>query len=182
MRSQLHLDSFTTPRRATAACWTEYGGSAAFPASACVAKLAPMTASPATPPTMREADNELYDHGCDLVAATAAIRRAAGFPDAVRAVPAVLGCIESALQELLWAAAALEQTSSDVLRHGDRGRQSPRTGPKLERMHQGFANLQQALGDAERAAAAARALAARAFADQPRSGRPARAHRQLHEL
>lgn len=121
----------------------------------------------ATPTTLRDADNELYDSGCDLVAAAAAIRRAAGFPDAVRAVPAVLGCIESTLQELLWAAAALEQTSSEALRG---------TSPKVERMHRGFASLQQALGDGERAAAAARALTARAFADQPG------AHRQLEEL
>jgi hypothetical protein len=133
-----------------------------------------MNGSPATRPTEREADNELYDSGCDLVAAATAIRRAAGSPDAVRAVPAVLGCVESALQELLWAAAALEQTSSDALRKSDRGR--PGTRPKVERMHCGFSNLQLALGDGERAAAAARALAARAFADR------LRAHGQLHQL
>src|SRR3954447_3958257 len=37
-----------------------------------------------------EADNELYDGGCDLVRAAADIRRAAESPEAVRAVPAVL--------------------------------------------------------------------------------------------
>jgi hypothetical protein len=128
-------------------------------------KAGPMTGSPATRPAQREADNELYDHGCDLVAAAAAIREAAGSPDAVRAVPAVLGCIESALRELLWASAALEQTSSDALRQSARGRRGTR--PRAERMGRGFANLQLALGDAERAAAAARALTARALADRP---------------
>jgi hypothetical protein len=40
----------------------------------------------------RAHDNELYDRGCDLVEAAAAIRRLADAPEAARAVPAVLGC------------------------------------------------------------------------------------------
>jgi hypothetical protein len=59
----------------------------------------------------RAAANELYDRGCDLVEAAAAIRRIADAPEATRAVPAVLGCIEAAQRELLWAAGALEETS-----------------------------------------------------------------------
>jgi hypothetical protein len=35
-------------------------------------------------------------------------RRAAGYPQAIRPVPAVLGCIESALEELLDVAAAAD--------------------------------------------------------------------------
>ena len=65
-------------------------------------------------PSVRAADNELYDRGCDLVEAAAAIRRVSGAADAARAVPAVLGCIESALHELLWASAELEGTTTAV--------------------------------------------------------------------
>jgi hypothetical protein len=129
----------------------------------------------AAKPSQREADNELYDQGCDLVEAAAAIRRAASAPEAARAVPAVLGCIESALQELLWAAAALEQTSADRLKQDPHRRPTSRIGPIAERMQHGFANLQQALADGERASAAARSLAARALtasgAAAPASGR-----------
>ena len=71
-----------------------------------------MTVSSARTPATRAPDNELYDRGCDLVEAAMAIRRVADAPEAVRAVPAVLGCIEAALRELLWAAAALEETSA----------------------------------------------------------------------
>ena len=122
-----------------------------------------MHASLATKPTPRAADNELFDQGCDLVAAASAIRRAAGAPEAARAVPAVLGCIESALQELMWATAALEQTSADLVEQNARDDTSARIAPIAERMHRGFANLQQALSDGERASAAARSLAGRAF-------------------
>jgi hypothetical protein len=118
-----------------------------------------MRTSPTAKPTRRDADNELYDQGCDLVEAAAAIRRAAGEPEAARAIPAVLGCIESALQELLWASIALEQTSVDLVTQNPGHDANPIT----ERMQRGFANLQQALADGERASAAARALAGRAF-------------------
>ena len=60
-----------------------------------------MSVSPGRTPSVRAADNELYDRGCDLVEAATAIRRVSGAADAARAVPAVLGCIESALHELL---------------------------------------------------------------------------------
>jgi hypothetical protein len=122
-----------------------------------------MHASLATKPTPRAADNELFDQGCDLVAAASAIRRAAGDPEAARAVPAVLGCIESALRELMWATAALEQTSEDLVEQVAQDAQSARLVPIAERMHRGFANLQQALSDGERASAAARSLAGRAL-------------------
>ena len=126
-------------------------------------KAARMHASPATKPTPRAADNELFDQGCDLVAAASAIRRAAGAPEAARAVPAVLGCIESALQELMWATAALEQTTANLVERDASAEPSARIAPIAQRMHRGFANLQQALSDGERASAAARSLAGRAF-------------------
>jgi hypothetical protein len=123
-----------------------------------------MRASAISTPTLREADNELFDRGCDLVEAATAIRRAAGSREAGRAVPAVLGCIESAMQELLWASAVLEQTTADLATRDASICPNPRTTLVRERMHQGYANLQQALSDAQRASAAARALASRALA------------------
>jgi hypothetical protein len=114
------------------------------------------------PPLQRSADNELYDRGCDLVAAATAIRQVAGSPPAARAVPAVLGCIEAALRELAEAAAGLERTTDEAsTAHADRCQP---IGPRSERMHRGYANLGQALEDAERAAAAARPLASRMLA------------------
>src|SRR5690349_14667392 len=69
---------------------------------------------PEPQPPARAPDNELYDHGADLVEAAMAIRRVAGAPEASRAVPAVLGCIESALEELEGATAALELAMAEV--------------------------------------------------------------------
>jgi hypothetical protein len=122
-----------------------------------------MSVSPGRTPSLRAADNELYDRGCDLVEAAAAIRRVSGAADAARAVPAVLGCIESALHELLWATAALEETTTRSMAGGAQCA-DPRMRPRSERMHHGYANLQSALADAERASAAARSLAVRALA------------------
>ena len=114
----------------------------------------------------RAPDNELYDYGCDLVEAAAAIRRvadAADAADAARAVPAVLGCIEATLHELLWAAAALEETTARSVTGRAARCADPRLQPRSDRMQQGYANLQSALADAERASAAARSLAGRAL-------------------
>lgn len=113
----------------------------------------------------RAPDNELYDRGADLVEAAMAIRRVAGSPEASRAVPAVLGCIESALQELVTASVALEQATAEVSSSLDRG-----ADRVVERMHRGYANLQEALADARAATAAARPLASRALGrPSPRS-------------
>jgi len=84
-----------------------------------------------------------------------AIRRVAGSPEASRAVPAVLGCIDSALQELVMASAGLEQAMEEVA--------VGRTDRVAERMHRGFANLREALSDAHTAVAAARSLTSRAL-------------------
>jgi hypothetical protein len=122
-----------------------------------------MSVSSNRTPAFRAPDNELYDRGCDLVEAAAAIRRVSGAADAARAVPAVLGCIESALHELLWATAALEETSARSVAGRAAQCADPRMQPRSERMHHGYANLQSALADAERASAAARSLAGRAL-------------------
>jgi hypothetical protein len=97
---------------------------------------------------MRDAENELYDRGCDLVEAAAAIRRAAG-PEASAALPALLGCFEVALGDLYRTSAALIAPAAEA------------PDPRTERAQRGLANLAAALHDAEAAAAAARALAAR---------------------
>jgi hypothetical protein len=114
-------------------------------------------------PRSRDAINEIYDRGCDLVEAATAIRRVADAPEAVRAVPAVLGCIEAALRELLWAVAALEETSDRAVEQRSGGTDWI-AKRRSERMQLGYANLQTALADAERASAAARSLAGRALA------------------
>jgi hypothetical protein len=111
----------------------------------------------------RAPDNELYDRGADLVEAAAGIRDAAGSLAAGRAVPAALGCIEAALGELLWAAAALERTTTELATGGPEVCPNPRTMRIAGRMHRGYANLQDALSDAQRAASAARSLAGRAL-------------------
>jgi hypothetical protein len=115
----------------------------------------------------RAPDNELYDRGADLVEAAMAIRRVAGSPEASRAVPAVLGCVESALEELEAATAALEQAVAESTSTTPDCRDR-RTERITERMHRGYANLQDALFDAHAAAAAARSLTSRAL------GRPSR--------
>ena len=131
-----------------------------------------MSVSPDRTRSSRAADNELYDRGCDLVEAAAVIRRVSGDAEAARAVPAVLGCIESALHELLWATAALEETTTRSVA-GRKGQcADPRMQPRSERMQQGYANLQAALADAERASAAARSLAVRALVAAGATGTP----------
>ena len=123
-----------------------------------------MSPSSTHTPARRAPDNELYDRGCDLVEAAAAIRRVAAAPEAARVVPAILGCIEAALHELVWASAILEETSARTVEAHSRGCTDSRSKPRADRMQRGYANLQSALADAERASAAARSLAARALA------------------
>jgi hypothetical protein len=108
----------------------------------------------------RAADNELFDRGCDLVEAAAAIRTAAAASEAIRAIPALLGCLEAALHELAEATAALEETTQRSAVEPTRGG----IAPMLERVHRGYENLRQALTDAELATTAARPLAGRLLA------------------
>jgi len=100
----------------------------------------------------RPPDNELYDRGCDLVEAALAIRRLASCEGAERALPAVLGCMESALQDLRDAVAEAGRL---------RGR-ADFADASAQRRLRGFVNLEVALTDAETAARAARGLAHRA--------------------
>lgn len=106
-------------------------------------------------PQTRDPVNELYDHGCDLVEAASAIRHAASGGDAARAAPAILGCIETALGELMDASTALETAAHRAVE----ARASECDDDLRERHHRmrrGFANLGGALGAARDLAAAAR--------------------------
>ena len=103
----------------------------------------------------RDPDNELFDCGCDLVEAASAIRRLAADPQSARAIPALLGCIETSLQELAAAAAELE-VSEHVVTTSD-----PTLRAAQSRRCRGIANLRVMLADAAAAAHAARALTAR---------------------
>ena len=122
-----------------------------------------MRPSAVSPPSARPADNELYDRGCDLVEAAAAIRQLAGDPRAARAVPAVLGCLEAALHELGGACEAMEETTERAVQARQRTGAEPVFDAVAARMRRGFANLERALFDAEGAAIAARSLAARSL-------------------
>jgi hypothetical protein len=113
-------------------------------------------------PSRRQPDNELYDRGCCLVHAAAAISRASG---AARALPAALGCIEAAFGELLAAAAAREQTAAAATSAAQPLGARTMAAALEARMHRGNAKLQRALG--------ARALTVRAFERAGSRRRPA---------
>jgi hypothetical protein len=115
-----------------------------------------MHASAVSAHSLRSADNELYDRGCDLVEAAAAIRQLAGEPCAARAVPAVVGCLEAALRELSDACVEMAETT-------ERAAATSTADAVAQRMRRGFANLELALLDARWAARAARSLAARSL-------------------
>ena len=108
----------------------------------------------------RDAVNDLYDHGCDLVEAARALRRDVHGAGAARAAPAVLGCIETALYDLRDAAAALNLASA-AMTSAAHAEHAPPSAARQARMRKGFANLEVALHDAADAAAAARSLTAR---------------------
>ena len=132
-----------------------------------------MRSSP-TPTVLRGHDtvNEIYDRGCDLVEAAMAIRRIAGARDVAPAVPALLACVECALDELANASAALRETSGTATGHSSPG-DLPRVHALDDRMRQGLANAELALADARDIAAAACALASRAAAATVEPSHPA---------
>ena len=109
------------------------------------------------------ADNELYDRGYELVEAAAAIRGLADDPAGVRALPALLGCIEAALHELGRAVSSFDETVGRLMS----------TDAKADRVQRGFMTLSLTLADAELASTAARGLAA-SCRTVPSQGRAAR--------
>ena len=111
----------------------------------------------------RDAVNELYDRGCDLVEAATAMRRAAAAADAARAAPAVLGCFETALYEMVATAAALERATHHAV--SERGIDTDAEWHERHaRMRSGFSHLHRGLRDARDLAAAARTRTSRALA------------------
>jgi hypothetical protein len=175
MRSQPHFEASGTsragrPRRSAEGRRTLNGVAiAAMWALDCMAtpvhgrKPAAMRTPPPAPPVHRAPDNELYDHGCDLVQAASAIAHAATSAEAARALPAALGCIEAALRELRLATVAMEQTTITTTAACETADTHRRRRAIDARMHRGYASLQRALDDAHGAAAASRALVARAL-------------------
>jgi hypothetical protein len=124
-----------------------------------------MSVSRVWPHARRSPENELFDRACDLLDAARALRSATGAPDAGRAAPAVLGCLEAALHELALTATGLEQSSA--IDGGTRVGGEAEADPRVARMHRGYANLMHALVDAEAASSAARALTARVAGAAP---------------
>ncbi len=116
------------------------------------------------PAPPREADNELYDHACELVEAAAAIRNAADRPATVHALPAVLGCVQEAIRELSVANIAMERSAAEAMQVGAPVGDAHWRRRVTDRMYRGFENLSAALEDAQQATGACRALVARALA------------------
>ena len=87
-----------------------------------------------------------YDRGCDLVEAAAAIRQLAGDPPAARAVPAVLGCLDTVLHELSGACAVMEETMERATQARQRTGSKPAVAARMRRV---VDNLERALFDAE---------------------------------
>jgi len=105
----------------------------------------------------RDAENELYDLGCNLVEAAAGISRHAADPSAARAIPALLGCVEAAMQELAGACGALQTVNAE----SSPPPSDARRRAAADRLDRGYTNLMVALHDARYASRAARSLAAR---------------------
>jgi hypothetical protein len=120
-----------------------------------------MPRSAAWSSTRRDADNELYEFGCNLVEAAAEICRVAASPEAAPAIPALLGCVEAALHELSRTSAALQHASQQQ----DETAANARGQAAADRLQRGYTNLSVALKDARAAARAARSLAARNRSD-----------------
>jgi hypothetical protein len=111
----------------------------------------------------RDAVNELYDRGCDLVEAATAMRRAAGAADAARAAPAILACFETALVEMVATTAALERVTDHAV--SERAIDTDAEWHERHaRMRIGFSHLHRGLRDARDLAIAARMRTSRALA------------------
>ena len=114
------------------------------------------------PDAARDPSNELYDHGFDLVEAATRLRNAASGAGVSRAAPAVLGCVEAALEQLTEAVGELGAVAGEAVEDSTNG-DDPRIAASRRRMLDGFVNLDAALRDARGFASAARALTARAL-------------------
>jgi hypothetical protein len=110
----------------------------------------------------RDAENTLYEAGCELVEAAAGIARGAAQPGAVAAVPAVLGCIATALDDLNLACSSLQCANNTLA-------SDPTPAAATDRLDRGYADLSVALQHASHASRAARSLAAHNVTDSRRT-------------
>jgi len=101
--------------------------------------------------------NRIYDDASELVEAASRLRAAAGHRHTSPAHPAVIACIETALDDLRATVVAMDPGPDGADVDGDARRRS-----RVLRLRRGLGTLAVALGDAAVAAAAARALSARA--------------------
>lgn len=114
-------------------------------------------------PAVADADvNRIYESASDLVEAAARLRAAAGREHTWPAHPAVIGCIEATLGDLRATAAAMGAAPAEA----GSGRSRHRQRSRLMLVRRTLGSLVDALDDAAVAAAAARALSARAIARQ----------------
>jgi hypothetical protein len=97
----------------------------------------------------RDSTNELYDRACDLLAAAEGVRSAAVEPGSAAAIAAALGCLETSLEALAHATAAMRREADRQL---SRRQASALPGVSGDHARQGFSELVQALEDAHRAA------------------------------
>ena len=89
-------------------------------------------------------DNRLYDSACGLLEASGALAQAVQ-PGSVAATPAMLGCLESALDEL---AGGLDSLGNLWLRHADGARLGADLHVLADALRRAGASAQQARNDA----------------------------------
>jgi hypothetical protein len=65
-------------------------------------------------PRPRDPANELYDQGCEVLAASQALRAASTSPGAVPSAAATLGCLEAAFEEIAGAVGELRAAVYDA--------------------------------------------------------------------
>ena len=111
--------------------------------------------------------HELADRGTELVEAASAIHHAVAAadsaPDTAHAAPAVLGCLETALDEMVAISASLERMTHRAVK--ERGIDADAEWHERHaRMRSGFSHLHRGLRDARDLAGAARTRTSRALA------------------
>jgi hypothetical protein len=105
---------------------------------------------PSSEAPRRDGANELYDRACDLLLAAEGVRAAAAAPGSAAAIAASLGCIESSLEALAHAVAAMRREADQQL--SARTGELAESGVSRDAARAGFSALVDALGDAHRAA------------------------------
>jgi hypothetical protein len=100
----------------------------------------------------RDPANELFDRACDLLAAAEAMRPAAGQRGSAPAIAATLGCVETALEALVDAAAAMRAEMGRQLARDDGCASEHASGVSRRTAEREFSELVGALRGAHRAA------------------------------